>query len=294
VNGVLLNPPSDLLGRVNAVLSGRAKQYSMRPFAGPLSIKTVIRGSAAWRTSSRRYVVEPGDALVLNDGEEYETEVDSPQPVETFCVFFARGFVEDADRAASTSSAALLDSGPPPPVQFIERMHFDERLLGLIAALRTDAGEPQLVALAIRLAALHQEPARCVASLPALRMATREELARRIRIATEFIHANISSPLLLADIASAATMSPFHLHRTFSSFHGLPPHAYIVRLRFERARSLLRTTRLPVSEVAFSCGFASLGSFTSGFTRRFGVPPARFRKNGEDVRAGSRLSSAHE
>ena len=266
----------------------------MRPFAGPLSIKTVICGSAAWQTGSARYVIEPGQALVLNDREEYETVVDSPHPVETFCVFFARGYVEDAVHAAAASSVRLLDGPAPPPLNFIERVHFDRGLLNRVMALRDDRSERNVVALASLLAGMHENLGARVAALPALRAVTREELARRIRRATDFIHANIALPLRLADIASAAAMSPFHLHRTFASFHGVTPHAYVANLRFERARSLLRTTRRPVLDIAMSCGFESLGSFTTAFTRRFGIPPARFRKNEEDVAAERRLSSAHE
>jgi AraC family transcriptional regulator len=294
VNEVDLNPPSHLLGRVNAVLSARARQYSMRPFAGPLSIKTVVEGSAAWTTRAGRYVVEPGHALLLNDGEEYVTEVDSPQPVETFCVFFARGYVEDAVHAIAGSSATLLDGRAARAFDFVERIHFDKDLLTLVGALRDHRSEANLGALALHLAGMQENLQARVSSLPALRATTREELARRIRRATDYIHANVGSSVLLADIAAAAAMSPFHLHRTFTSFHGLTPHAYIARLRFERARSMLRTTTRPVLDIALSCGFESVGSFTTAFTRRYGVPPARFRKIEEGLRPEQALSSQHE
>ena len=294
MSGVVLNPDSDQLGRVNAVLSARARHYSMRPFAGPLSIKTVVRGSAAWQTLSSRYVVDPGGALVLNDGEEYATEVDSPQPVETFCVFFARGFVEDAAHATATSSADLLDGGSAPALDFVERMHFDGRLLSKLAALREEPCEPRLASLAMQLVSLRRDMTARVAALPAARANTRGELARRIRVATEFIHANIGAPLALSDLASAAAMSPFHLHRVFSSIHGVTPHAYIARLRFERACALLHHSSMPISEIAYSCGYESVGSFTTTFTRRIGLPPARFRKNGEDAARVPALSSRHD
>jgi AraC family transcriptional regulator len=294
VSDLVLNPDPAQLGRVNGILSARARQYWMRPFAGPLSIKTVVRGSAAWQTSSSRFVVEPGIALVLNDGEEYATEVDSPHPVETFCVFFARGYVEDAAHAAATSSAALLDGGAPAAVDFVERMQFDQRLLFKVTALRQEPSEARLASLATHLVSLRRDITARVAALPATRATTREELARRIGVATEFIHANMATRLLLSDIASAAAMSPFHLHRIFSSIHGMTPHAYIARLRFERACALLRNSSLPILEIASSCGFESVGSFTTTFTRRLGVPPARFRKNGEDAMRSLALSSAHD
>src|SRR5687768_14874226 len=96
---LLLNPPPGSLGRANVLLAARARRHEVHRFAGPLSIKSVVDGAATWETRAGRFELVPGAALVLNDGEEYSICVDALQPVETFCVFFARGFVEDAFRA---------------------------------------------------------------------------------------------------------------------------------------------------------------------------------------------------
>jgi transcriptional regulator GlxA family with amidase domain len=85
----------------------------------------------------------------------------------------------------------------------------------------------------------------------------------------------------VAEAAREACLSPFHFHRLFTSFHDTTPHRYLTRLRLQRARTLLRGTTRDVTEVAFACGFESLGSFTTLFTRTFGISPARFRRNRE-------------
>ena len=48
---VAINPPAAWLGAKNAILWGKAKQYHVAEFPGPLSIKTAVRGSALWETS---------------------------------------------------------------------------------------------------------------------------------------------------------------------------------------------------------------------------------------------------
>ncbi|HEX9160425.1 MAG TPA: AraC family transcriptional regulator [Thermoanaerobaculia bacterium] len=283
---VLINPPSGPIGDRNAILSGITRYYDVRRFAGPLSLKSVVRGRATWTTGAGSFVVDPGAALIVHEGEEYDIAIDALQPVETFCIFFAPRFVEDALQSATTSSAALLDAPPPE-----RRIEFPERLLyalpvveSLIAAHGSmRAGEPVAETIAgVASALVH---AACdvdarVARLPALRSSTREELRRRIARGTDYIHANIDRALPLAEVAGAACLSPFHFHRLFSAFHGEPPHRYITRVRLARACALLRGER-SVTEVAMECGFESVGSFTTLFTRRFGQPPARFRKNEE-------------
>ncbi len=64
-----------------------------------------------------------------------------------------------------------------------------------------------------------------------------------------------------------------HLART--------PHQEITRVRIDRARWLLRSTRMSVSEVARQCGFASLIRFSTVFRQETGSNPTRFRKTAQ-------------
>lgn len=288
---LLINPAADALGRVNAVLSGKGRRYESRGFAGPLSIKGVIRGSAVWETPSARFEVTPRTALILNDGEEYAITVDAPQPVETFCVFFARGFVDDAVRALTTSSERLLDASEAPAVAFFERLHFDDALTRELECMheRFTNGEPlEVFTLAAALANAECDAVRRASRLPALKATTRDELRRRIARSTAFLHAAVDRDVTVADAASEACLSPFHFHRLFAAFHGETPHRYLTRLRLARARALLRGSERPIAEVAAACGFESVGSFTTLFTRAFGVPPGRFRRIREDDAAAAR------
>lgn len=284
---VLINPPAETLGSTNAIVSGTSRRYEVRAFPGPLSIKGVVRGSAVWETAAGRFEVTPRTALILNDSEEYWMSIDAPQPVETFCIFFARGFVDDAVRAAVTSSAQLLDASDAEPVAFFERLQFGGTVVDALHATRTRfvAGEPleeSLFEIANVLANIECDALHRASKLPALRASTREELRRRVQRATSFLHASLDQPVTVADAAAAACLSPFHFHRLFSAFHGETPHRYLTRLRLDRARALLRNDDRSVAQVALDCGFESVGSFTTLFTKHVGIPPGRFRRIRED------------
>jgi len=279
---VLVNPDPPLLGAHNAVVTGRGVRRHRVTFAGPLSIKGVISGSATWETAQGRYELVPGAVLLLNDGEEYTLTIDALQPVETFNFFFQRGFVEDAYRTAVTSSAKLLDAPPPSPMTFAERLHFDDTLIRAHTLWRQGVSLAEsFYSAALQLAAAEHSLRARVSKLPALRASTREELARRIGIGTSFLHANLDRRVTVAEAAREACLSPFHFHRLFTALHATTPHRYITQLRLERAKAVLRATSESVAEVALSCGFESLGSFTTLFTRTFGTSPARFRRNRE-------------
>jgi AraC-like DNA-binding protein len=288
-----INPPQEDLGQVNAILSARTRRYAHR-FAGPLSVKSVIEGRATWETADGRYDLVPGCALVLNDGEEYEITADALQPVETFCLFFERGFVEDAYRASVTGSAELLQAPfeQAPPVAFAERLHFGAAIVAELVNAHSlmKRGDPLANAFdraALALVRAHVDVEARAARLPSVRASTREELARRVRVATSYLHANLHRAVGVAEAARAACLSPFHFHRLFAAFHGTTPHQYLTRLRLERARTLLLRGDATVVDVALECGFESVGSFTTLFKRTFGTTPGKITSRA-DRATGSR------
>jgi AraC-like DNA-binding protein len=276
---VLLNPPAALLGSANAVLSARARQHFSPAFAGPLSLKGVIAGFATWETAQGRHPLMPGSMLLLQDGEEYSVTVDALHPVETFCLFFERGYVEDAYRATLSGSTTLTDCDAQSAAIGGRRL-FDSSLLTRMHSRMRD-GLPldeSFAEAALMLVHAQAGVDAQIARLPALRASTRVELARRVGIATSFLHANLDRDITIEEAAREAALSPFHFQRLFKALHGVTPHRYLTSLRLERARALLRHSDAPVMDVAIACGFASLGSFTTLFTRAVGISPARFRR----------------
>jgi len=113
---VLINPPSSEFGRATAILRGTARQYHVRDFPGPLSIKTFVRGSACWKSEAGEYHIDESSLLVLNHRESYSLTIDSRQSVSTLWVFFEDGLVESVRRAMATAPEALVDSRSAPPI----------------------------------------------------------------------------------------------------------------------------------------------------------------------------------
>src|SRR5215469_5337442 len=120
-----INPPGRTLGTENAILSGWGARYHVRDFEGCLSLKSVVQGSAGWETDGRRFVLNQGCYLILNDRQLYSMTIDSHKPAKTFCLFFERGFVEDIHRVMNTGDEPLLDSPQNPRrlgLEFINRL----------------------------------------------------------------------------------------------------------------------------------------------------------------------------
>jgi AraC family transcriptional regulator len=73
-------------------------------------------------------------------------------------------------------------------------------------------------------------------------------------------------------------MGVYRFARMFKACTGVAPHHYVLGRRLQRARELLRSTALPVGDIAVRCGFAHPSHFTSTFHRAFAMTPSRFRQ----------------
>ena len=101
--------------------------------------------------------------------------------------------------------------------------------------------------------------------------------ARHLLRAKDLADARYAEPLDVDDLARAAGLSRAHFSREFRRTFGESPHAYLLTRRLERAAALLRTTDHSVAEICFSVGLQSVGSFTTSFTRTYGISPTAYR-----------------
>ena len=102
--------------------------------------------------------------------------------------------------------------------------------------------------------------------------------ARHLLRAKDLVDARYAEPLTVDDLAAAAGLSRAHFSREFRRAFGESPHAYLLTRRLERAAALLRGTDRSVADVCLSVGLTSIGSFTTSFSRMFGVSPLAYRE----------------
>ncbi|GEM_PF-1358822 len=84
----------------------------------------------------------------------------------------------------------------------------------------------------------------------------------------------------LDHLAEVAGLSKYHFLRQFSQVVGMTPGAYLRTLRLCHAARKLRTTPMPILEIALSVGFADHPSFSRAFARHMGMTPSEYQKLG--------------
>lgn len=112
----------------------------------------------------------------------------------------------------------------------------------------------------------------------AIRETDCRHLGTELTRALDYMRRHMVRPLTLAELAREVGCSPGHLGRMFRERLGKPPHAYLVEMRLQAARSLLKKPSTPIATIAAQCGFAHQEHLTRLFRRRFQTTPAAWRR----------------
>lgn len=105
---------------------------------------------------------------------------------------------------------------------------------------------------------------------------------QKLKHVLSFIRGAYDRPITLEEMAAAADMSPQYFCTFFKQMTDKTPFAYVNAYRIERACRKLLGTDLPVTEIAYSCGFNDLSYFIKTFKAEKGMTPRAFRRGESD------------
>lgn len=235
----------------------------------------VLQG--AQRSGSGRGSVDAfaGELITSNPGEVHDGRPLGSDSRRWRMLYF------DSEVFAGMASGAASDSGT---AELTRPVIADDCLRLVLARLfaRLDAwqaGPTPLGALAceqalLRVLGLLLERYSTAAPQRAERAAA-EMATVRERLADTGADADAAVPSL-AELAATLGLSKYQLLRRFEAVHGLPPHAWLLQLRAERARRLIASGSA-LADAAAAAGFADQSHMTRVFARHFGLTPGAWR-----------------
>jgi len=278
------------LGAYSFVLHERGTHGHRWSGTGCLSIKSFTGCEAFYDVGRGFCKVDDSSYLILNTSQDYSISVADGSHGESFCIFFEDGLAERVHHSLSRATTQLLDNPEAPstePIHFFDKTYPHDSVLSPALSMfkaefalrKADPGwvHEQLYGMMRRLLNVHQRVRQDVEQIASVRASTREELFRRLHRARDFMGACLDQPLTLEDVARVACLSPNHLLRTFKQVFRQTPHQFLTARRLEAAARLLARTDLSICDVCLSVGFEGVGSFSTLFSRSFGIPPGKFR-----------------
>ncbi|TBY58522.1 AraC family transcriptional regulator [Rhizobium leguminosarum bv. viciae] len=102
---------------------------------------------------------------------------------------------------------------------------------------------------------------------------------RQKRMLADYIEDNLDTSLSLAELAGLAGLSLSHLKTQFRNSFGMPPHQYVLHRRVARVEVLIRSSDLPLSQIALEAGFAHQSHMANSMKRLLGISPGTITRS---------------
>jgi len=83
-----------------------------------------------------------------------------------------------------------------------------------------------------------------------------------------YLTAHYNEKITLSHLAVQFNLDPFYLQKLFKRYIGQSPMEYIIYLRITRAKSLIRTSTMSISEIAYTVGVDNISHFTRQFKKQ--------------------------
>ncbi|HTD99664.1 MAG TPA: AraC family transcriptional regulator [Mucilaginibacter sp.] len=279
----------------NAIYSGTRNTKYNQQTTSDFSIRFVFSGNERYSIGKRQLSIYTDSFLILNKGTQYSSTAESAIPVQSFGISFDDKFLQDFKNSWQLKDDTLLGIGKYPYASRYEN-DFDETIYPFKGDLffninhlkhHLDRGlQDELLineylhhCLINYFQIFNEEIFQKAQRLNFLNKSTKIEILRRLNLAKEYLYTNYNNNINLEELAEYACLSVTHLLRTFKQAFHVSPHQFLVQIRLQRAKDLLKNTDYPVNEIVNLIGFDCPSSFIRLFRDRFQTTPLKYRQS---------------
>ena len=269
---------SDIYKIVNYTCHCTVCSISDAEYSDNFSISFVKKGFFEYRTFRRNEEVHTGRILISKPGYEHTTRHIDQQPDITTTIEFKKDFFrelcEKYDRGAEwfftnyDIHSILVSSNAE--LEYLYYYILKKVKVGNTNTLELDELVVTLLEKIINILINFSQPGNVADSFKKYHLVTAE-------LARDYILSHFQENISLQQLAQHCYISAFHFSRIFKAIMNLSPHQFLSAVRLNHAKILLETTELPVTNIAFDCGFNSLEHFVTSYKKRFSVTPSFYR-----------------
>jgi len=290
----ILNYNTELQAKIRRALREYLNQLEAHQFGGvefSLAIGKAVENTEMLPTSMYDAQMAIAERLVEGTGRLLETGFEHSQPS-------SRKLVEKYARAAERAADMLSEEEADGVIDELSDELQNAKLKGYVTLdLILTVGKMFALRLSMDSDAifLREFEARCALCgsvgrlLDCLRVFMKEQIKvardkseneaiRPIRIAKNYIMRHFSEPITLDDICAAAGFSVSYFSKLFKKETGEGFSRYLMRVRIDKAKELLRDTNLPITKVCEMVGYGDIKHFSGTFKKITSLNPGQYRK----------------
>ena len=230
----------------------------------------LISGSGGYSIDGQRYLLQPGDIVLLGSRSIHRPELDTQSPYERIIIYISPEFLQ----RSSLGDCDLLSifSGERGHVL---RLQDSRKLFRLAAALEEDLKQEDFgreVLSSAGLLRLLVETGRAMQRSETSGPSPVMPKSQRIQEILGYIDAHLAEDIDAEELARVFFVSKFHMMRQFRQETGTTVHLYITQKRLMRAKAYI-DAGMRATEACYRCGFRSYSSFTRACAKHFGTTP---------------------
>lgn len=248
----------------------------------------VVDGFTLHSCSGMIKMLVTGDVFFVKPGEEH-SYINAYQTKLYNCLFRKEELGFMLDELASLPGLDFMFSDSPDKTDNMRILHADiserrniETNLEKIAAEREGRRTGWKTSIRARLVSFLIRYARMYEAQINVHSQTGDDYYGYIYKILQYINANYSREITMADLSEVTGLSPDYMARKFKATMHMSPSEYVRKFRISRAMELLCTTDLSVAEIAHKTGFSDISLFSRVFKQAVGLPPASYRKKMPD------------
>lgn len=255
------------------------------------SIKYVVDGCEKYRVNDNRYKVDKGEYILANAQYEGHIEIDSDKPVIGMCIDIEPQLI------AEIAALQIRPDTPFPDTDLADFFHSEnfldnkykdtdtylgQSLKELASKLLSKENTPTILSkelfytLAENLVQDHLSIFKQLNNVDKVKASTRKDIYRRVLAGKAFLDAHFLEPILIETVAKEAAISEYYFFKLFKTIYQITPYNYLINKRMEMAVSLICENKMNITDIALTCGFADIHTFSKVFKKMYGCAPSRF------------------
>ncbi len=228
----------------------------------------VTEGKGTYTVRGKEFPVGPGEVFLIYPGEITFYRADTQEPW-TYCwiAFHGKEAETITKRCGFTKEVPVIDYAK-------KEAEKKERVETLLAGLLKEAAPKKQSEYALK--------GYLYLIFDQLEQSENQEDdwgEQYVRKAKDYIAEHFSYDVKIQDVAAYIGIDRTYLYRLFVEYQKQSPHEYLLNLRFQEARNMLRFSDMSVTMIACSCGFKDSSSFCRYFKKTYGISPLAYRKS---------------
>lgn len=258
------------------------------------SIKYVVEGAIRYRCSNKEYKVQKDQFLLTSKQPYVKAYFDSRQTVKSICIDICPSSINNAFAVLNAKEDHNLDNylaGYFDHPFFFEKIYNTDnsqlsfQLKHLGETLKSASFYEELVneewflMLTEHIVLHEKQNSDALKNILSKKTSTRKEIYARLLIGKEFMNDNYLQNPEIAVVARHCNLSVYHFFRSFKQAFGVSPYQFMLKLRLDHSLVLLKENRMSVTDVASSCGFPDVFTFSKAFKREFDLSPNYYMRS---------------